>query len=109
MQILEGQDDLGGIEAGMGLAGRDKWRGDECGGHTHSAGLTRPPPNGLSGRPIAQLSKMCKRRSLIHIELRTGKSPAVHQLSNGVTDSDRFNKMLPNTTIRTHEYAQNHG
>lgn len=29
VQILEGQDDLGGVEACMGLAGRDKWRGDE--------------------------------------------------------------------------------
>lgn len=28
VQVLEGQDDLGGVEAGMGLAGRDKWRGD---------------------------------------------------------------------------------
>lgn len=29
VQVLEGQDDLGGVEAGVGLAGGDQWRGEE--------------------------------------------------------------------------------
>lgn len=97
VQVLEGQDDLGGIEAGMGLAGGI--RGEGTGEWVATPNRTCPPPNSPAGGPTelppAQLSKMRQRSSLLHTELQTGKSPDVYQQRNGVTDCDRVTQWNP--------------